>query len=180
MDAGGTRNEAGRTPPKEHLLTATLSNKPHNEDGFTLIELLVVILIIGILAAIAIPSFLNQREKGQDACAKTMVRTMQTAMETYYTDYNSYTSASPAALKRIENQIPTSGEGACGSTTSVLTGNQTPGNYCNGDTPGTNNYCIFVESANGHWFRVYRSTAGEIHRNCEPAGSGGCPASGRW
>ena len=55
-----------------------------HDGGFTLIELLVVILIIGILAAIAIPSFLNQRQKGQDACAKSMARTMQTSMETYF------------------------------------------------------------------------------------------------
>src|SRR3954453_13416553 len=57
-----------------------------NEGGFTLIELLVVIIIIGILAAIAIPVFLNQRQKGYDAQAKSDLRNMATAEETYLTD----------------------------------------------------------------------------------------------
>ena len=56
------------------------------EAGFTLVELLVVMLILGLLAAIAIPSFFNQRDKAKDADAKAGVRTAQTAMETYATD----------------------------------------------------------------------------------------------
>jgi type IV pilus assembly protein PilA len=64
-----------------------------SEKGFTLIELLVVILIIGILAAIAIPAFLNQRAKAYDSQAKSNIRTAQTAEETYATD-NSGTYAS--------------------------------------------------------------------------------------
>src|ERR1700710_948023 len=67
-----------------------LRQRAQDEKGFTLIELLVVILIIGILAAIALPAFLNQREKAQDSGAKSDVRTAQTAMETWYTDHQSY------------------------------------------------------------------------------------------
>ena len=70
-----------------------LRARMQDEKGFTLIELLVVILIIGILAAIALPAFLNQREKAQDSTAKSDARTAQTAMETYYTDNQTYTSA---------------------------------------------------------------------------------------
>ena len=60
------------------------------DQGFTLIELLVVMIIIGILAAIAIPTFLNQRNKGYDTQAKSDLRSAQTEMETYYTDAQAY------------------------------------------------------------------------------------------
>jgi type IV pilus assembly protein PilA len=70
-----------------------LSRRAQDEQGFTLIELLVVILIIGILAAIAIPAFLNQRQKAYDSAAKSQVKSAQTAEETYATDNNgSYAS----------------------------------------------------------------------------------------
>ena len=87
-----------------------LRNRIEDEQGFTLIELLVVILIIGILAAIAIPSFLNQRGKANDAKYKSAARTAQTAMETYFTDKNTYVGADATALQGIESTLndPTS------------------------------------------------------------------------
>jgi len=60
------------------------------DEGFTLIELLVVIIIIGILAAIAIPVFLNQRKKGYDAQAKSDLRNFASLEETFFTDKNAY------------------------------------------------------------------------------------------
>ena len=66
--------------------------KERGEEGFTLIELLVVIIIIGILAAIAIPVFLNQRAKGWDAAVKADLRNAATAQETYLTENATYTT----------------------------------------------------------------------------------------
>jgi type IV pilus assembly protein PilA len=92
-----------------------LRNRAEDEKGFTLIELLVVILIIGILAAIAIPSFLNQKSKASDSQAKELARTAQTTSETIATDNNgSYASVSPTTLNAAEPSIPitTSGNNA--------------------------------------------------------------------
>src|SRR5579872_5809512 len=83
-----------------------LRQRAQDERGFTLIELLVVILIIGILAAIAIPSFLNQKSKATDASAKELAHTAQVAAETYATDHNgSYTGMSQSVLQTYEATI---------------------------------------------------------------------------
>src|SRR3954467_14784240 len=74
------------------MLSRIRKNIDEREEGFTLIELLVVMIIIGILAAIAIPVFLNQRKSGYDAGAKSDVKNAATALETYYTDNNKYTA----------------------------------------------------------------------------------------
>jgi type IV pilus assembly protein PilA len=69
----------------QHML-----NKKNGEKGFTLIELLVVIIIIGILAAIALPSFLNQTSKAKQTEAKTYVSTAIKAQQAYYTEKTAY------------------------------------------------------------------------------------------
>ncbi len=160
-----------------------IRNRVEGDEGFTLIELLVVILIIGILAAIAIPSFLNQREKGQDACAKSMARTMQTAMETYFLDNNMYDNADPADLSGIENQIT---ETACTAAGDVSTGPAGAAAACAGDDPtAAGGYCVSATSAANsggaaHRFTIHRSAAGAITRNCAPVNAGGCVAAGTW
>lgn len=134
-----------------------LRERMGREQGFTLIELLVVMLILGILAAIAIPTFFNQRQKAQDSDAKAMARTAQTAMETYATDNGgSYTGATVAALDAIEPTID--------STVSIV------------GTPNSTDYTVRATSVTGRTFDVVRA-GGTFTFPCNPAG-GGCPAAG--
>ena len=71
------------------------------EEGFTLIELLVVMIIIGILAAIAIPVFLSQRQKGYDASVKSDLRTIANELESYNTDQQAYPTGTASTAAGI-------------------------------------------------------------------------------
>jgi type IV pilus assembly protein PilA len=134
-----------------------LRERMGREEGFTLIELLVVMLILGLLAAIAIPTFLNQREKAQDSDAKALARAAQTAMETYATDNaGNYTGATPTILNGIENTVPTS---------IVVAG---PGGTGN---PSSTGYRVTAASDTGHTFSVDRS--GSVF-TFPCTGDGGC------
>jgi prepilin-type N-terminal cleavage/methylation domain-containing protein len=139
-------------------------------DGFTLIELLIVILIIGILLAVAIPLFLNQKSKAVDASAKDVAFTAQAAAKTVGAiEEGSYASIDgPASLAIVEKSIPTTEVG--GSA------------YLSAATGTATTYTVTAKAgaSSGDTFTISRNEEGVVTRTCTTAGSGGCPASGNW
>ena len=86
-----------------HQLRARIDRD--DEDGFTLIELMVVVLIIAILLAIAIPTFLGARSKAEDRAAQSNLRNALTAEKTYYVDNQAYTDNTSSNLTNIEPSL---------------------------------------------------------------------------
>jgi type IV pilus assembly protein PilA len=136
------------------------------ESGFTLVELLVVMLILGLLAAIAIPSFFNQRDKAKDADAKEAARTAQTAVETWATDhegkYNGDGTQAPTAadLKTIEPAL----------------NNANISNV----TVTADSYSVTTTSDTANTFTISRASTGILDSECTTHNKGGCPSDGNW
>jgi type IV pilus assembly protein PilA len=135
-----------------------------SEQGFTLVELLVVMLILGILAAIAVPSFFNERDKARDAEAKVAAKTAQTAAETIRTDNNgAYDGVNGVTVPRMQSVEPTLN----GATLTV-------------SNLSASTYTITATSDTGNTFNVTRDGDGTSSLTCEVTDRHGCPADGTW
>jgi type IV pilus assembly protein PilA len=142
-----------------------MKRRIRDQQGFTLIELLVVIMIIGVLAEIAIPSFLGQTPKADDVVAKSAVQTAQTAIESYRVEHGDYCGADQSVLVAIESSL-------AGADNLVV-------NSC----PGGNSkaYTMSVTSHSG-FATVYTisSADGVMSRTCSTPSQGGCSPAGTW
>jgi type IV pilus assembly protein PilA len=145
-----------------------LRERIHSEEkGFTLIELLVVILIIGILAAIALPAFLGQRAKGQDGESKSNARNLVSQVESCYAQKQAYDECDTNLA--LDNTGLNLVEGAPAADTDEVA-------VTDADT---NTYTITAASKSGNTFFIDKETDGTSTRRCDDSGAtnGGCDGS---
>ena len=132
-----------------------------NQRGFTLIEVVVVVFVLGVLAAIALPSFAGQRQSAFDGEAKAAARMAQGALEQLAVETGDFRISRDEVLEEAPELVG-------GPALALVT--------------SRNAYAITVTAAGeGHSFAVQRTGAGNsAERTCTPAGAGGCGLSGRW
>ena len=142
---------------------ASAARRRESEDGFTLIELMVVVLIIAVLLAIAIPTFLGAREKAQDRAAQSNLRNALTAEKTYYTDGQAYTTDA-SALRGVEPNLPWGTD-----PTTELAVSQ--------PAASTDIVCLTRKSDSGSMFSIYNSATSGVAYGTDDLSGGNCPAT---
>ena len=142
----------------------------HAERGFTLLELMAILLILGILAAIALPNFIGQKEKGEDVTAKTDARNVLVAVESCHTETQSYekcdTLAELTAADSNPNVLLTDEVQRRAGAVSITATEKT--------------YSIVGYSRGGNSFVIQKTEAGQMARPCTTGGTGGCKPGDLW